>query len=82
LSHILFTWRSVPERKLLETKSAFMAYFKEREPRSWFFLAVLSGENLLFLGPPGTAKTQLAKNICQSIEGGNFSISPDKFFHP
>ncbi|WP_176722183.1 AAA family ATPase [Methanosarcina sp. A14] len=67
-----------------------MAYFKEREAEiNGSLLAVLSGENLLFLGPPGTAKTQLAKNICQSIEGGNFfnylltSFStPEELFGP
>ena len=67
-----------------------MDYFKERETEiNGSFLAVLSGENLLFLGPPGTAKTQLAKNICQSIEGGNFfnylltSFStPEEIFGP
>ncbi|HNW37386.1 MAG TPA: AAA family ATPase [Methanosarcina vacuolata] len=71
-------------------KSAFMAYFKERETEiNGSLLAVLSGENLLFLGPPGTAKTQLAKNICQSIESGNFfnylltSFStPEELFGP
>jgi len=67
-----------------------MDYFKEREAEiNGSLLAVLSGENLLFLGPPGTAKTQLAKNICQSIEGGNFfnylltSFStPEEIFGP
>ena len=67
-----------------------MAYFKERETEiNGSLLAVLSGENLLFLGPPGTAKTQLAKNICQSIENGNFfnylltSFStPEELFGP
>lgn len=75
---------------LLEIKSAFMNYFKEREAEiNGSLLAVLSGENVLFLGPPGTAKTQLAKNICQSIEGGNFfnylltSFStPEEIFGP
>ena len=67
-----------------------MSYFKEREAEiNGSLLAVLSGENILFLGPPGTAKTQLAKNICQSIEGGNFfnylltSFStPEEIFGP
>lgn len=67
-----------------------MDYFKEREAEiNGSLLAVLSGENILFLGPPGTAKTQLAKNICQSIEGGNFfnylltSFStPEEIFGP
>jgi MoxR-like ATPase len=75
---------------LLKIKSAFMSYFKEREAEiNGSLLAVLSGENILFLGPPGTAKTQLAKNICQTIEGGNFfnylltSFStPEEIFGP
>ena len=78
------------KEKILETKSTFMDYFKEREAEiNGSLLAVLSGENILFLGPPGTAKTQLAKNICQSIEGGNFfsylltSFStPEELFGP
>ncbi|HOA69333.1 MAG TPA: AAA family ATPase [Methanosarcina thermophila] len=78
------------KEKLLEIKSAFMEYFKEREAEiNGSLLAVLSGENLLFLGPPGTAKTQLAKSICQLIEGGNFfnylltSFStPEEIFGP
>ena len=75
---------------LLEVKSEFMEYFKEREAEiNGSLLAVLSGENLLFLGPPGTAKTQLARSICQIIEGGNFynylltSFStPEELFGP
>lgn len=75
---------------LLEIKSEFTDYFKEREAEiNGSLLAVLSGENLLFLGPPGTAKTQLARSICQTIEGGNFfnylltSFStPEEIFGP
>ncbi|AKB29166.1 MoxR-related protein [Methanosarcina siciliae T4/M] len=75
---------------LLEVKSEFTNYFKEREAEiNGSLLAVLSGENLLFLGPPGTAKTQLARGICQTIEGGNFfnylltSFStPEEIFGP
>nr|WP_232308789.1 AAA family ATPase [Methanosarcina lacustris] len=75
---------------LLEIKSEFTDYFKEREAEiNGSLLAVLSGENLLFLGPPGTAKTQLARSICQIIEGGNFynylltSFStPEELFGP
>jgi len=75
---------------LLEIKSEFADYFKEREAEiNGSLLAVLSGENLLFLGPPGTAKTQLAGSICQTIEGGNFfnylltSFStPEEIFGP
>ncbi|WP_440957065.1 AAA family ATPase [Methanosarcina sp. Mfa9] len=75
---------------LLNVKSAFTEYFKEREAEiNGSLLAVLSGENLLFLGPPGTAKTLLAKNICQAIEGGQFfnylltSFStPEEIFGP
>ncbi|MDY9925277.1 MAG: AAA family ATPase [Methanosarcina sp.] len=75
---------------LLEIKSEFTDYFKEREAEiNGSLLAVLSGENLLFLGPPGTAKTQLARSICQTIDGGNFfnylltSFStPEEIFGP
>ncbi len=75
---------------LQEIKSEFTDYFKEREAEiNGSLLAILSGENLLFLGPPGTAKTQLARSICQTIEGGNFfnylltSFStPEEIFGP
>jgi MoxR-like ATPase len=51
----------------------FNHYFKERDAEiNGSLLALLSGEHVLLLGPPGTAKTLLANKICETIEGGNF----------
>ena len=51
----------------------FNRYFKERDAEiNGSLLALLSGEHVLLLGPPGTAKTLLANKICETIEGGNF----------
>lgn len=54
-------------------KQEFSAYFKERDAEiNGSLLALLSGEHVLLLGPPGTAKTLLASKICETIEGGYF----------
>jgi MoxR-like ATPase len=51
----------------------FNHYFKERDAEiNGSLLALLSGEHVLLLGPPGTAKTLLANKICETIEDGNF----------
>ncbi|MDD1723990.1 MAG: hypothetical protein LUQ07_02540, partial [Methanospirillum sp.] len=53
--------------------SGFSTHFIEREEEiRGAFLAILSNENILYLGPPGTAKTYLAQNVCKSVEGGHF----------
>jgi len=58
---------------ILNIKQEFSAYFKERDAEiNGSLLALLSGEHVLLLGPPGTAKTLLANKICETIEGGNF----------
>jgi len=65
----------VPDLKntILNIKQEFSGYFKERDAEiNGSLLALLSGEHVLLLGPPGTAKTLLANKICETIEGGNF----------
>ena len=58
---------------ILNIKQEFSGYFKERDAEiNGSLLALLSGEHVLLLGPPGTAKTLLASKICETIEGGNF----------
>ncbi len=58
---------------VINIKQEFSAYFKERDAEiNGSLLALLSGEHVLLLGPPGTAKTLLASKICETIEGGNF----------
>ena len=52
-------------------------------------LALLTGEHLLLLGPPGTAKSLLARSICERIQGSRyferlltkFSV-PEEIFGP
>ncbi len=77
-------------QNLKEIKLNLENHFKEREEEiSGALLSILSGENILFLGPPGTAKSLLALKICESIDGGNFFYylltkytTPDEIFGP
>lgn len=58
---------------VIDIKREFSGYFKERDAEiNGSLLALLSGEHILLLGPPGTAKTLLASKICETIEDGNF----------
>lgn len=74
----------------LDIKKEYLEYFKEREDEiSGALLAVMSGEHILLLGPPGTAKTLMASKICEAIEGGNFFYylltrfsTPEELFGP
>ncbi|WP_298665805.1 AAA family ATPase [uncultured Methanofollis sp.] len=71
-------------------QSSFQSIFKERDDEiRGALLGILSGEHVLFLGPPGTAKTYLAHTVCKSIEGGTFYYylltrftTPDEIFGP
>jgi len=68
----------------------FKEHFIERDEEILgAVLAILANENVLYLGPPGTAKTYLAQNICKSIEGGRFFYylltrftTPEEIFGP
>ncbi|KAF1078592.1 AAA family ATPase [Methanogenium sp. MK-MG] len=61
------------KKKLESLIEAYQGHFVEREDEiKGAFLAILANENLLFLGPPGTAKTYLAQNICSSIGDAEF----------
>lgn len=68
----------------------FKEHFIERDEEILgAVLAILANENVLYLGPPGTAKTYLAQNICKSIEGARFFYylltrftTPEEIFGP
>ncbi|MCZ7356818.1 MAG: AAA family ATPase [Candidatus Methanoperedens sp.] len=77
-------------QNLREIKLNLEKNFKERDEEiAGALLSILSGENILFLGPPGTAKSLLALKLCESIDGGNFFYylltrftTPDEIFGP
>lgn len=76
--------------KLVALSEELNQNFKEREEEiAGSLLALFSGEHVLFLGPPGTAKSLLARNICSCIEGGQFYqylltrfTTPEEVFGP
>lgn len=46
-------------------------------------LALLAGHHVLLLGPPGTAKSQLARALCSCVQGAHFfEYLLSKFTHP
>ncbi|HEY3272545.1 MAG TPA: AAA family ATPase, partial [Methanocella sp.] len=40
------------------------------------------GEHVLFLGPPGTAKSQLARSVCEAVDGSFFYYLMTRFTTP
>jgi MoxR-like ATPase len=64
--------------------------FKERENEvSGALLALIAGEHVLLLGPPGTAKSLLARIVCGCVEDGKFFYylltrftTPEEVFGP
>nr|WP_319540873.1 AAA family ATPase [uncultured Methanospirillum sp.] len=70
--------------------AGFNTHFIERDEEILgAVLAILSNENILYLGPPGTAKTYLAQSICRSIRGADFFYylltrftTPEEIFGP
>jgi MoxR-like ATPase len=45
-------------------------------------LALCAGEHVLFLGPPGTAKSQLARTVCEAVDGSFFYYLMTRFTTP
>ncbi len=76
--------------KILTLSNELNANFKERDDEiAGSLLAMISGEHVLFIGPPGTAKSMLAREMCKAIEEGDFFYylltrftTPDEIFGP
>lgn len=64
--------------------AAFDAAFVERESHArMMLLALLSGHHVLLLGPPGTAKSLLARAVCQVFADARyFDYLLTRFTHP
>ena len=52
-------------------------------------LALLAGENIVLLGPPGTAKSEVARRLSQVVDSGNYFeylltkfTTPEELFGP
>ena len=45
---------------------------KEKSTMKIGLLALLAGENIVLLGPPGTAKSEVARRLSQVIDSGNY----------
>ncbi|GAB6875522.1 AAA family ATPase [Thermaerobacter litoralis] len=54
-------------------EASLRARFVERdaEARS-FVLALLTGQHIVLVGPPGTAKSAMARAVCQAVEGATY----------
>lgn len=79
-----------PQHKLRRIEEELGAEVLEREDvvRS-MVLSFIAGEHVLLLGPPGTAKSQLARALCSRIEEATYfyvclnrASMPDEVFGP
>ena len=70
-------------KKVSELESQLRGAFYERDEEiRGLLLALLAGEHLLLLGPPGTAKSLLAKTLSQALGGKYFEVLLTKFSTP
>jgi MoxR-like ATPase len=64
---------SQPQLKLARIRDELNQIFLERsELIDGALCALLSSHHVLIVGPPGTAKSMLAEELCQRIEGANY----------
>ncbi|AKU91847.1 AAA family ATPase [Vulgatibacter incomptus] len=64
---------SKPKRVLDLIRSELSASFFERDDViEGLLCALVAGQHVLLLGPPGTAKSELAHELCQRIEGADY----------
>jgi MoxR-like ATPase len=86
---VLSTKTSISEKvkKIVEELDA--SFVERKKAVRLSLLALLSGEHVILLGPPGTAKSLLARTICEVIQGGQYFdylltrfTTPDEIFGP
>jgi MoxR-like ATPase len=59
--------------KLRKTRNELKSrYFERDDVIDGAFCALLTGSHLLLIGPPGTAKSQLANELCSKITGAKY----------
>ncbi|WP_159883640.1 AAA family ATPase [Paenibacillus puerhi] len=81
---------AIIQQKLELAIEQLEARFLEREELiRLLLLGLMAGENALLVGPPGTAKSQLARGIAQLFDGGSWFdylltrfTTPDEMFGP
>ncbi len=72
-----------PRGRLQAARAELKAAFIERDQLvDGALLGVLSGQHVLMLGPPGTAKSMLAKEVCRRLGGRYFEWLLTKFTTP
>jgi len=64
-------------------------YFEREAEIDGLLVALLAREHVLLLGPPGTAKSALARTLCEALDGGGYFqwlltkfSTPDELFGP
>ncbi|OPY25351.1 MAG: ATPase RavA [Methanocella sp. PtaU1.Bin125] len=71
------------QEEIARARSALERTFKERSDEIiCSLLATCAGEHVLFLGPPGTAKSQLARSVCEAVDGNFFYYLMTRFTTP
>jgi MoxR-like ATPase len=71
------------QEKIARIKAGLERTFKERSDEIiCSLLAACAGEHVLLLGPPGTAKSQLARSVCEAVEGSFFYYLMTRFTTP
>jgi len=64
------------------------SFFERREPIRGLLVGLLARQHVLFLGPPGTAKSALVEDLCSRIGGNYFKwllgrlTAPEEIFGP